>query len=49
MFTVNIWKSAFKFIKKLLLGKVVKFTVLERNSYYCTVSGVKSKVDGPGG
>ena len=39
IFTVNIWKSAFKFIKKLLLGKVVKYTVLERNSYYCTVSG----------
>ena len=46
IFTVNIWKSAFKFIKKLLLGKVVKYTVLERNWYYCTVSGVKSKVDG---
>ena len=32
IFTVNIWKFASKLIKNLLLGKVVKYTVLEKNS-----------------
>ena len=49
IFTVNIWKSAFKFIKKVTFRKVCTVYGPGKKFVLLYSLGVKSKVDGPGG